>query len=221
MKKVLITGFGPFQHIVVNPALLLIEALGKSNNLPANIDLHRAILPVVYGQAGEQIQTLIREVQPDVLLSFGVASSREQINLERIAINVQDAPYPDNAGVLKQGDPIHPTGAGAYFSNLPLLELKSVIEAAGSPAVISNHAGAYICNEVFYAAAREIQALGLATRFGFVHLPEITETAQGELAHDFTLSKLVQTAEAMLIWLTAFHTRMCLDSRSFERSTHA
>ncbi|MBT3389959.1 MAG: hypothetical protein HN413_06075 [Chloroflexi bacterium] len=215
MKKVLITGFGPFQHIAVNPALLLIEALGKSNNLPANMDLRRAILPVVYGQAGEQIQTLIREIQPDVLISFGVASSKAQINLERVAINVQDAPYPDNAGILKQGDPIHPTGAGAYFSNLPLLELKSIIEAAGSPAVISNHAGAYICNEVFYAAAREIQALGLPTRFGFIHLPEIAETAQGETKNDFTLSKLVQAAEAMLVWLTAFHTHMSQDSTLF------
>lgn len=201
MKTLLLTGFGPFGEIKENPSLLLVRELEKTLVLPDDFRLVTQILPVVYDEAGQQTRNLIRSKNPDILISFGVAASRDNISLERVALNLQDADIPDNADVLKRGDLIDPIGPKAYFSNLPLKDLQSVCETAGGATAVSNHAGGYICNEVFYVAAQEIEALGLSTRFGFIHLPEIAETAQMELKHDFDLSMLSKAIQAGLSWL--------------------
>ena len=38
----------------------------------------------------------------------------------------------------------------AYISDLDLEALAAAYERAGEPAVISNHAGAYLCNHAYY-----------------------------------------------------------------------
>jgi pyroglutamyl-peptidase len=203
MKTLLLTGFGPFGEISENPSSLLVNELRKSLELPDGFRLITEILPVIYDQAGRRIRQLIRTQKPDILISFGVAASRNKINLERVALNLQDAESSDNADILKQGQMIEPQGPKAYFANLPLHEMKSVCEDAGGLTVISNHAGGYICNEVFYAAAHEIESLGLGTRYGFIHLPELAETTQTELEHDFDLPMLTESIRAGLHWLLA------------------
>lgn len=201
MKTLLITGFEPFGEIVENPSISLVQALKESLKLPDGYRLITEILPVEYDKVGRRIRELIQTEKPDWLISFGVAASRDKISLERVALNLQDAGIPDNADVLKRGDLIDGLGPKAYFSNLPLQELQSVCEKAGGTTAVSNHAGGYICNEVFYAAAQEIETLGLSTRFGFIHLPQIAETAQSELEHDFDLNMLTEAIRAGLDWL--------------------
>ncbi len=69
MMRVLVTGFGPFQHIAANPSLLLVEGLSEAAILPDRIELHRAILPVVYGVAGEQIRVSIQPANVEIRTS--------------------------------------------------------------------------------------------------------------------------------------------------------
>lgn len=201
MKTLLLTGFGAFKDIEENPSLLLIEELQKSLGLPDEFRLVTEILPVVYDEASQRMRELIHEVKPDLLISFGVAASRDKINIERVALNLQDASDPDNAGVLKDGHLIDPDGPKAYFANFPLQEIKTVCENAGGATTISNHAGGYLCNEVFYTAAHEIAKSGLGTQYGFIHLPELAETTPKESEHDFDLNMLIEAIQAALQWL--------------------
>lgn len=199
MQKILVTGFGPFGEIETNPSQLLVDEIRNRVKAVATLDVHTEVLPVVYEDSINRIQDLIQEITPDILLLFGVAARREKVNLERVALNLKDGVIPDNTGVSPEGELINPDGPLAYFSNLPLLEIRKYLEDAGIPIVISNHAGAYICNAVFYSAADLVNSFGTATKYGFIHIPLI-DNDSGE-AGKLNITKFVEAIIGMLDWI--------------------
>ena len=72
------------------------------------------------------------------------------VSLERIAINCDDARIPDNAGNAPVDEPVVPGAPAAYFSTLPVKAALAALGAAGIPAEVSQTAGTYVCNHVFY-----------------------------------------------------------------------
>jgi pyroglutamyl-peptidase len=98
--------------------------------------------------------------------------------LERVALNLDDSEFPDNRGDIRIGQPIQINGPPAYWSTLPLPQLMAALFACGVPAGISNHAGTFVCNHVFYRSCYEIQQMGLNTRCGLVHVPLMAEQAE-------------------------------------------
>ena len=143
-EQILITGFGPYPEVPRNPALELVEALGGAP------DLATAVLPVEYDTVDAALRRAIADYEPAAVLLTGLRPSGECVNLERVALNLDDAAKPDNAGVLRDGQPIDPSGPPAFISELPLGNFCEPFRAARVPATVSNHAGAYICNRVYY-----------------------------------------------------------------------
>lgn len=172
--KLLLTGFEPFGQNQTNPTQHLVETLTARAPYPG-VELIARVLPVEYARAEHQLRALIHDHRPDVILFLGLAESRAKISLERVALNLDDASIPDNAGELRQGTHICPDAPNAYFSTLPLEPLKTALENAEIPVHISNHAGAYLCNHVFYVARHEVEPLGIPC--GFVHTPQAKEFA--------------------------------------------
>lgn len=172
-KTILLTGFGPFSGVENNPSQRVVEALAA--NTAGNFDLITAVLPVDYEQADLQIRRLIRAHRPDIVLSVGVAAKRDAVRLERVALNLDDADLPDNAGLVRKGVSILEAAPPAYFSGLPLADLEAHLTQAGVSVRISNHAGAYLCNHVFFTAAHESEQLQPHPQVGFVHIPMAAE----------------------------------------------
>ncbi len=175
--KILVTGFEPFAGLDVNPSQAIVESLAGSTSTPSGIELVTEILRTEFRAAGARIVALIREHQPDAVVSLGLAASASAIRLERVALNLNDSLRPDNGGDLARGRPVDPAGPIAYWSTLPLDGMLAALKERDIPAVISNHAGAYVCNHVFYTARREIERLGRETPCGFVHVSLMTEQA--------------------------------------------
>lgn len=166
--RALVTGFTTFGEHAVNPSRLIVEALAHQRS-----DLVTAVLPVAYRSAGEQIRSLIRQHEPDAVLMLGLAARRSAINLERFALNIDDAALPDNAGETRRGQVIAEGSPAAYVSTLPLDAMQRLLAARDVPVVISNHAGAYLCNHVFYAARHYLEQTGQAIPCGFIHVPAV------------------------------------------------
>jgi len=163
--KILLTGFEPFGALALNPSELVVRALADRPGIVAS-----AVLPTVYGQAGDRLMALIERERPDLVLMTGVAAKRAEISLERVALNLEDADKPDNAGVRRGGSFIEPGAPLARATTLDLSPPLAALRARGMPAAISNHAGAFICNHVYY------RALGTGIASLFVHLPMIDGT---------------------------------------------
>ncbi len=198
--KIILTGFEPFGDIKENPSQQIVEALAKRRP-PAGVHLTTKILPVTFAPAGEQIRTLIRAVNPDIVFALGVAASRNSLNLERVALNLDDARLPDNAGTQPEGVHIESDGPPAYFCALPLTYLQGKLQAKGHPTIISNHAGTYVCNHVYYVAAHMLAALGREAHSLFLHVP--MPAAPGE--EGLTLPQMTDAAAYCLELLAAFH----------------
>ena len=162
MTKVLLTGFEPFGTATSNPSGEIVKQISGEN-------IVTAILPVTYAQSAERLLSLIDEHNPDVVICLGQAEGRTQITPEKVAINLDDARLPDNAGVIRSDVKILDNGPDAYFTTLPIQEMIEAIKAAGVPASVSLSAGAFLCNHVFYVAQNKFA--GSKVRSGFVHVP--------------------------------------------------
>lgn len=169
--KILMTGFEPFGGESVNPSW---EAVRRVRNIPEGMDVVRLCLPVTFAGARESLLAAAEEHRADVILSVGLAGGREGLSLERVAVNMMDARIPDNAGCQPVDEPLYPDGPAAYFSTLPLRDMLAALREARIPAAISNTAGLYVCNAVFYEAAR-LQAQGKVRMAGFIHVPYLPE----------------------------------------------
>lgn len=118
----------------------------------------------------------IEALQPDAVLSLGLAGGRYKMTPERIAINVKDG-EPDNNGHTPVDEVIQSQGEDGYLSTLPIRAMVDRLIAEGLPAEISNTAGTYLCNNVMYEALHYGATQRPAMKAGFLHIPASHELA--------------------------------------------
>ncbi len=167
-RTVLLTGFQPFGGEQVNPSWQAVSALQG-----ARIAGHRVVareLPVAFGASLKALRAALKETRPALVIGVGQAGGRAQLSLERVAINVDDARIPDNTGQQPIDLPVIAEGPAAYFSTLPIKAMRQALTAAGFPAEISQTAGTYVCNHVFYGLMHALRRQR-AVRAGFIHIP--------------------------------------------------
>lgn len=178
MKTVLLTGFEPFNKEPINPAWETVRALDGWQG-GAGDEAFRVVarqLPCVFGAANAAMSALLDEVRPVLVIAVGQAGGRVDLTVERVAINVDDAPIKDNAEQQLVDAPIVPCGPAAYFSTLPIKAVVAALRAAGLPASVSQTAGTFVCNHVFYGLMHAL-ADRAGVRGGFIHIPYLPEQA--------------------------------------------
>jgi pyroglutamyl-peptidase len=172
-KTVLLTGFEPFNNETINPAWEAVRALDGCSGEGFIVAARQ--LPCAFGEANQAMQQAILELKPALVIAVGQAGGRVDLSLERVAINVDDAPIPDNAQRQLVDQPIVADGPVAYFSTLPIKAIVQSLKAAGLPASVSQTAGTFVCNHVFYGLMH--YAAATALRAGFIHIPYLPEQA--------------------------------------------
>jgi pyroglutamyl-peptidase len=175
MKTVLVTGFEPFGGETVNPSGLAAQAL--DGKVIAEHRVTGAVLPCVFGRSLLMLLRAMRRVKPALVLCVGLAGGRSGISVERVAINIEDAIIPDNAGRQPVDRQVARSGPVAYWSTLPIKAVVSALREAGLEAWVSQSAGTYVCNYLFYGLMRAL-ARTPEVRGGFVHVPFLPEQAQ-------------------------------------------
>ena len=168
MRKILLTGFEPFGGDVVNPSWEIARALDGA--VVGGAQVIACQLPCVFGRAPEVLKQALAQDPFAVVIALGMAGSRTGLSFERVAINVDDAPIPDNAGQQPVDTPVLPDGPAAYFSTLPIKPMAEAVRAAGFPVNVSQTAGTFVCNHVFYLLMHELALHHPATRGGFIHV---------------------------------------------------
>ena len=175
MRNVLVTGFEPFGGEPINPALEAVRRL--EGKILGGARVATRALPVVRFAAIEEIERHIREVDPILVLAIGQAGGRLEITPERIAINVDDFRIPDNGGFQPMDEPIVQAGPPAYWSTLPIKAMVLAMKQAGIPASVSNTAGTFVCNHLFYGLMHCLAQQRNGVRGGFLHIPYLPEQA--------------------------------------------
>jgi pyroglutamyl-peptidase len=175
MTKILLTGFEPFDGAPSNPSWDAVARVADHWD-GSEHELVTARIPVVFAEAGAMIGLLIALHEPDVIIATGLANGRDAITPERVAINVEDARIPDNAGDQPSDRPIASGGPVALWTGLPIKAIVRELDAAGIPARISDSAGTYVCNSLMYQLMQAVDGTAIAA--GFVHVPCSPELAE-------------------------------------------
>ena len=194
MKTVLLTGFEAFDHEPVNPAWEAVRALDGWGEGDFRVAGRR--LPCVFGDANAAMRSLLDELPPVLVIAVGQAGGRMDLSVERVAINLDDAPIRDNAGRQLVDAPVVPGGPAAYFSTLPVKAIVAALRAQGVPASASQTAGTFVCNHVFYGLMHALAGCD-DVRGGFIHIPYLPEQAA---RHPGTASmSLAQVTEGLRV----------------------
>jgi pyroglutamyl-peptidase len=195
---VLLTGFDPFGGMHANPSWQAVQAL--AGRVIAGHRVIAAQLPTEFGTSLRCLDALLLKHRPALVLCTGQASSRSGISIERVAINVDDARIPDNVGYQPVDMQVETTGPAAYFSTLPIKAMLRALQQESIAAEISQTAGTFVCNHVFYGLMHRLATLNTLNkrvdapvRGGFIHVPALPEQVK-DPAHDphMPLRQIVQ-----------------------------
>ncbi|HET9978445.1 MAG TPA: pyroglutamyl-peptidase I [Burkholderiaceae bacterium] len=169
-RPVLVTGFEPFGGDAVNPSAEVARTL--HGRAIGDLPVVGLVLPCVFGVALDTLHAALDAHRPRLVLALGLAGSRSGFSLERVAVNIDDARIPDNAGAQPIDQPVVPGAAAARFTTLPVKAMIAALRRAGHEAELSNSAGTFVCNHVFYGLQHALRKRR-GVRSGFMHLPRL------------------------------------------------
>lgn len=198
MKTILLTGFEAFGTTPVNPAEKVAWHLDGETVEGARIV--SSVIPNTFFVCIDAVKAAMAQSGADAVVMMGEFGGRATITVERFALNFNDATrydLKDNAGVSLQDKPTALEGPLAYQSTLPLRAMVKAMRDGGIPADISDTAGTFCCNHLFYGVLHHLAQTNRTTPAGWIHLPHLPEVA----AMDANLgapSMSVETAAAGL-----------------------
>lgn len=197
-KTLLVTGFQPFGKEETNPSGQVLEMLGSYSG---GLKIETLLLPVSFKAAGPLLVNTLDRLKDSLsgVIAMGQAGNRAGVTLERVAVNLEDAPtFPDNDGDAPDGRQVIPGAPDGYFSTLPIKALVEALRNQGVPAGISESAGTYVCNSVMFRLLHWIRSGNSGVFGGFVHLPYSTlQAANKGLVPSLTLETMSQAVRIM------------------------
>ena len=164
----MITGFGPFEEVLENPAGRL--ALRLEAHPPAGWAVRARELPVSFRRGPMALDELLDglSAHPDLLLALG-AHEDPGFRLERGARGSATG-RPGRTDVDGVPATELPGEPGDYRSSLPVDQLASALrERTGVAAWVSDDAGGYVCERVYHRLLRRGKKEG--TPALFMHVP--------------------------------------------------
>lgn len=175
---VLLTGFDAFGGKTLNPSWMAVRSL--HGRRIGGHPIVAAQLPTVFEASLAELERLLRLYKPALVLCVGQAGGRAAVSLERVAINVNDARIADNAAAQPIDTPVVAGGPAAYFSTLPIKAMLQALQREGIVAEVSQTAGTFVCNHVFYGLMHHLATRRgfKRVRGGFVHVPYLPEQGQ-------------------------------------------
>ena len=156
--RILVTAFEPYGGNDTNISQKVLDAI--------QADVAKLLLPVCFRRAPEVLNEAIEQFQPDVIISMGQAAEGDKIRMERLAINMMDSAKGDNDGYIPDEELICPEAPLALKTALPVKQLCADCINAGLPTIVSNSAGLYVCNRIYFEALRH------TPNSLFVHIPK-------------------------------------------------
>ena len=164
--RALVTGFDAFGGASFNTSLTAVRRLPPR---VGRIEIRTLELPTSFARAPQTLTAAIERLQPDIVLCTGEAGERAVLSVERVAANRCDARIADNDGAQLRAVPVVPGAPDAYLATLPVEKIAAALRAAGLPAEVSQDAGGFVCNHLFYSLLHF--AAGRPLRAGFLHVP--------------------------------------------------
>ncbi len=206
-KSVLVTGFGPFPGVPVNPSEAAVNRMAE-HHIRRN-DVAFRVLPTAYRQADAEILAAIGQIKPAVVLLTGFDRHARGLRLETRAANAVDPQLPDALGVRARGSTVDPDAPATLAATHSPERMASALATTSAPWAFSHDAGRYLCNYIFFRVLRFAQHNDHAFRAAFVHIPPLRDAMRagdgnvsagcgGGTAHPLSLPLLDRALAALI-----------------------
>ena len=187
--QVLLTGFEPFTtgqglKLDHNPTADIVRRVAHGLE---GVDY--GVLPVSYRRTPEALEALWREHMPRIWIGLGYAPHRQDVDIETIAVNVEDCVGSDNDGYQPTRQRIIEGGPIAYETTLDMPLALHCFQAHEVVAKAAFHAGTFMCNQVFYLGCHR-QAAGHLEVAAFIHVPPMNDWSPFHRALDSLVKTL-------------------------------
>lgn len=182
-RHLVVTAFGAFPGCPINPTEVLAQSVVRDLERSHALDGWEAqsrTLPTEWGSPAALVADIrTRRSPPDLLLSLGVDAHRNRLCIERFGVNRADLKRSDArgrfapAGSLVEGGPDRLEG---QLHRPPFSTVVEQVASSGRPVDLSDDAGRYLCNAVFYQLLDAFDAEpkpSAAPVVGFIHVPHI------------------------------------------------
>ena len=200
--KILVTGFDLWSGVSINPSWENIK------DLPTKVSGHTikvAKISVVYSKIKNEMETLITTEKPDLIISFGLASSIQRPRVESYgwnwASNGSDADGVNPNGRLNKED----NARVGYKTTYDYTQVQEWIKGSEFTSYASADAGDFLCNANIFYSLQKLDKDLLNTPYMFVHVPSETTMAL-DIQKKFVkliIQKAVQELNQSLDWSTA------------------
>ena len=167
--RIMVTGFGSFPGVGVNPSAHLVECLPLDLPPLAGHEVRVDVLPVTWRACADWVERALAADVPDILLHVGVRASGRAFDLETVARNTCRTDLPDAVGEHWPAAVIHPGGPAELSATLPAAELCAKLGREQLPIEPSSDAGGYLCNFILYRSLLRLSGAGAWA--GFLHIP--------------------------------------------------
>ena len=169
-SKILLTGFGPFPNMPINPCIEIVPSIQHWAQ-SQSFELCTSILDVTYEGAFDQVQKIVTEFGPHMIVHLGVSSRQDAIHLEQSAINCRNASIPDVQGrrCSNEAISIEYSVTARLRTTLDVPTLQRDLSQLGHPVAVSHDAGQYVCNSLYWQSLHHFEIPVL-----FVHIPNTT-----------------------------------------------
>ncbi len=189
LPRLLLTGFGPFPGAPRNPTAEVVARLAEARRLGVEIVGH--VFATTWA-ALDELPALLTATRPDLVLHLGLKRRARAITVEAWARNRVLRAAVDAAGVAPASTMLAADGPPRLVATLPVRCMAARIAGLGLPTEISDDAGRYLCNGLFY---RSLARRDRPT--GFLHLPP-TRGLAGPASDLFTVDDLVRATAAAI-----------------------
>jgi len=205
-ETILITGFEPFGGMTCNPTMDIVAALHGARSDGRQIV--GRILPVVYEGHRERLKNLVDEVDPAVIIGFGLDVGADRIQIETRGVNQADFDLADNAGSVLKNISLEPNGPAYRLSTFPIDDIRAALDEAHIGAKLSSDAGRYLCNATLFHLLELAMRRPQPPLCGFIHVPHASEHLAAEpsrigagkhaTAHAMDLDSMIAAARLVL-----------------------
>jgi pyroglutamyl-peptidase len=195
LPRILVTGFGPFPGVSINPSAILATSLARSKRLERFARIHSLILPTTYAEAAA-FPRIIEAERPDGVLMFGLAGKTSWIRIETRGRNRASQFHVDASG-RKPSQTLLPGKPSLLPMRAPVQRLLKAARSTGIDARLSLDAGGYICNAAIFHA---LQGARRTPLIAFVHIPwPHTQKRGKDKLQGPAMQAIVRAGEAILI----------------------
>lgn len=172
--QVLISGFSVFPSAPVNPTETLIKWLILQDLSHLDAEFHFHLFKTSYAQVDSDLAALSKQLNPDIVLHFGLDQNAIGFKLESMGRNELHVDKPDVDGFCPDAS-ILPDSTDEILSTFPIDEIEARLKRKGFAVQRSEDAGGYLCNYLLYRTLSNLCWQKPPRYAGFIHVPYLVK----------------------------------------------